>query len=58
MLLLSSALVVRAVARANHSLPSYFFKKKLFSVKLVFRHLNMDLAIFFNVILSDLRQKT
>ena len=36
------------------SLQSYFFQKEFFVEVIVFRHLNMDFTIFFNVILSDL----
>ena len=54
LLLLSSARAVLAMACANHSLQSYFFQRELFGELLVFRHLNMDFTIFFNVILSDL----
>ena len=32
---------------------SYFFQKELFGELIVFRHLNTDLTIFFNAILSD-----
>ena len=52
--LLSSARGVRAMASANQSLQSYFFQKEFFGELIVFRHLNMDFVIFFNVILSDL----
>ena len=52
--LLSSARGVRAMASANQSLQSYFFQKEFFRELIVFRHLNMDFVIFFNVILSDL----
>ena len=54
MLLLSSARVVRAMACANHSLQSYFFQKEFFGELIAFRHLNLNLTIFFNAILSDL----
>ena len=53
LLLLLSARAVRAMARAKHSLEGYFFHKGLFGELMVFRHLNMDFTIFFNVILSD-----
>ena len=53
MLLLSSARAVRAMACANHSLQSYFFKKEFFGDVIVFHHLHMDFTIFFDVILSD-----
>ena len=43
-----------AVACANHSLQSYFFQKEFFGKFIVFRHLNKNFKIFFNVILSDL----
>ena len=52
MLLLSSARAVQACT--NHSLQSYFFQKEFFGELIVFRHLNMDFTIFFNVILTDL----
>ena len=54
LLLLSSARAVRVMACANHSLQSYFFQKEFFGEFIVFRHINMDCTIFFNVILSDL----
>ena len=54
LLLLSSARDVQAMACANHSLQSYFFQKEFFGKLIVFRHLNMDFTIFFNVILTDL----
>ena len=38
---------------ANHSLQSYFFQREFFGELRVFRHLNMDFTIFFNVIFSD-----
>ena len=50
-------LSLRAMACANRSLQglqSYFFGKEFFSEVIVFRHLNMDFTIFFDVILSDL----
>ena len=53
LLLLSSARAVQAMACANHSLQSYFFQKEFFGELIVFRHLNMDFTIFFNVILTD-----
>ena len=54
MLLLKSVRAVRAVACANHSLQSYFFQKEFFGELIVFRPLNVNFAIFFNVILRDL----
>ena len=55
LLLLSlSVRAVWAMACANHSSQSYFFQKEFFGELIVFRHLNMDFTIFFNVILSDL----
>ena len=54
LLLLLSARAVRAMACANHSFQSYFFQKEFFGELIVFRHFNMDLQSFFNVILSDL----
>ena len=54
LLLLSSARAVQAMACANHSLQSYFFQKEFFGELQVLRHLNMDVTIFFNVILTDL----
>ena len=51
---LPSARAVQVMACANHSLQSYFFQKEFFGELIVFRHLNMDFTIFFNVILSDL----
>ena len=42
------------MACANYSLQSYFFQKEFFSELIVFKHINMDFTIFFNVILSDL----
>ena len=45
-----------AVACANHSLQSYFFQKEFFGKFIVFRHLNKNFKIFFNVILSDLNK--
>ena len=54
LLLLSSARNVWAVACANHSLQSYFLQKEFFGDLIVFRNLNMNFKIFFNVILSDL----
>ena len=35
---------------------SNFFQKELFGELIVFRHLNMDLAIFSNAILSDVNK--
>ena len=55
-MLLSSLRVVRAMVCANHSLQSYFFQKEFFGELIVFRHLNMDFTIFFNVVLGDLRK--
>ena len=54
LLLLSSARAVRAMASANQSLQSDFFQQEFFGKLIVFRHLNMDFVIFFNVILGDL----
>ena len=54
LLLLSSARAVRAMACANHSLQSCFLQKRIFGELIVFWHLNMDFAIFFNVILKQL----
>ena len=54
LLLLSSARAVQAMACANHSLQSHFFQKEFFGELIVFRHLNMDFTIFFNVMLTDL----
>ena len=54
LLLLSSARAVRATASANQSFQSDFFQKEFFGELIVFRHLNMDFVIIFNVILSDL----
>ena len=43
------------VSCADHSLQSYFFQKEFFGeLLIVFRHLNTDFTIFFDVILSDL----
>ena len=53
-MLLSSAQAVQAMACANYSLQSYCFQKEFFSELIVFRHINMDFTIIFNVILSDL----
>ena len=58
MLLLSSARAVRAMACATHSLQSLFFQKEFFGELIVFWHLNMDLTIFFNVILIKRLEKT
>ena len=52
--MLSSARDVRATACANHSLQSYFFQREFFGELIAFRHLNMDLTIFLNVMLTDL----
>ena len=52
--MLSSARDVRAMVCANHSLQSYFFQREFFGELIAFRHLNMDLTIFLNVILTDL----
>ena len=52
--MLSSARDVRAMACANHSLQSYFFQKEFFGELIAFRHLNMDLTIFLNVMLTGL----
>ena len=54
LLLLSSPLAVRAGACSDYSLQSCFFQKEFFGESIVFRHLNMDLTIFFNIILTDL----
>ena len=53
MVLFSSLRTVQAVACANHSLQSYFFLKEFFGKFIVFRHLNKNFKIFFNVILRD-----
>ena len=45
-----------AMACANHSLQRYFFQKEFFGELIVFRHLNIDFTIFFNVILSELNK--
>ena len=52
----AAARAVWAMACANHSLQSYFFQKEFFGELIVFRHLNMNFTIFFNVILSDLNK--
>ena len=52
--MLSSVRDVRAMACANHSLQSYFFQREFFGELIAFRHLNMDLTIFLNVMLTDL----
>ena len=52
--MLSSARDVQAMACANHSLQSYFFQREFFGELIAFRHLNMDLTIVLNVMLTDL----
>ena len=52
--MLSSARDVRAMACANHCLQSYFFRREFFGALIAFRHLNMDLTIFLNVMLTEL----
>ena len=54
LLLLSSPRAARAVACGNHFLQSYFFQKEFFGELTVFRKLNINFTIFFDVILSDL----
>ena len=51
LLLLSSALAVRAMACANHFFAKLFLSKRIFVELIVFRHLNMEFTIFLNVIL-------
>ena len=53
-LLLKSVRAMQAMACGNHSLQSYFFQKEFFGELIVFRHLNVNFTIFFNVISSDL----
>ena len=53
-LLLKSVRAVQAMACGNHSLQSYFLQKEFFGELIVFRHLNVNFTIFFNIILSDL----
>ena len=42
------------MACANHSLQSCFLQNEFFGELIVFRHLSLEFAIIFNVILSDL----
>ena len=58
LLLLSSALAVRAMACANHFFAKLFLSKRIFVELIVFRHLTMEFTIFFNVILIKQLEQT